>query len=586
MNCCGIHVVKLAILMMAFEQNTLPSSPHTMVYVPTVEGFSGRVSTHRILFRESTLCTTWREHCFALSHVLALGLETTTLSFLSDVRQTADAKRREIMLSYKRGHGYIKMQRGFGPESTAFKYRNHVNKYGACETASASTQLRALYVLLLFRALSDESGRPENVLSDVMTLSGPMKTRPQDGESSVANTCVIFLGAFPFPALLSFNRPSDRAFHRAGRTSNTTLRPCHQCLLQHHVLAVVNFTWGINSNSPLAKANPARFPAASLPDFSHVANKPGFSREYPLSPPPLHSGAAPLHTHLASPSSALKKTALLTALPTKPAAAGACVFTQPAAQQPCDTLDVLARRRPARDGVSLDAWLTHHRPAKTAEIPRTSKPIPWEQPACTITPVCRPTNRRTCFGHVPQLKTGRYVARERAGKTRDGVTFLLCTTCNHVSLGAHKLPRRWLVMNHRRYYIIASLSCRSTDTEDTGLGAWKGCRWNRLRAPSLRREREEPARTIDSSPTGILSAVRLLASHQGEPVSNPVGIASGISEVGDRAGRCRGSAGFLLGSPFPLPLNSGAAPYSPHFTLIGSQTLLLRAAPKSQLKHH
>ncbi|KAJ8874819.1 hypothetical protein PR048_022708 [Dryococelus australis] len=37
--------------------------------------------------------------------------------------------------------------------------------------------------------------------------------------------------------------------------------------------------------------------------------------------------------------------------------------------------------------------------------------------------------------------------------------------------------------------------------------------------------------------------------------------------------RCRCSAGFLEDLPFPPPLNSGAAPLSPRFTLIGSQDL-------------
>ncbi|KAJ8890829.1 hypothetical protein PR048_010338 [Dryococelus australis] len=43
----------------------------------------------------------------------------------------------------------------------------------------------------------------------------------------------------------------------------------------------------------------------------------------------------------------------------------------------------------------------------------------------------------------------------------------------------------------------------------------------------------------------------------------------GAAAVADRAGRCRWSAGFLGDLPFPLLLHSGAAPYSPHFTLIG-----------------
>ncbi|KAJ8889034.1 hypothetical protein PR048_008528 [Dryococelus australis] len=43
------------------------------------------------------------------------------------------------------------------------------------------------------------------------------------------------------------------------------------------------------------------------------------------------------------------------------------------------------------------------------------------------------------------------------------------------------------------------------------------------------------------------------------------------SRRGSRAGRCRWSAGFLRDLPFYPPFHSGAAAYSPRFTLIGSQ---------------
>ncbi|KAJ8869161.1 hypothetical protein PR048_030729 [Dryococelus australis] len=42
---------------------------------------------------------------------------------------------------------------------------------------------------------------------------------------------------------------------------------------------------------------------------------------------------------------------------------------------------------------------------------------------------------------------------------------------------------------------------------------------------------------------------------------------------GNRAERCHWSAGFLGDLPFPPPLYSGVAPYSPRFTIIGSQDL-------------
>ncbi|KAJ8878304.1 hypothetical protein PR048_018881 [Dryococelus australis] len=52
-----------------------------------------------------------------------------------------------------------------------------------------------------------------------------------------------------------------------------------------------------------------------------------------------------------------------------------------------------------------------------------------------------------------------------------------------------------------------------------------------------------------------------------------------ISACGNRAGRCRWSAGFFGDLPLHPPHNSGAAPYSPHFTLISSQDLDVKNQP-------
>ncbi|KAJ8866049.1 hypothetical protein PR048_033573 [Dryococelus australis] len=56
-------------------------------------------------------------------------------------------------------------------------------------------------------------------------------------------------------------------------------------------------------------------------------------------------------------------------------------------------------------------------------------------------------------------------------------------------------------------------------------------------------------------------------------VFDPQQVHSRVFACGSRAGRCRWSAGFLGDLPFPLPLHSGAAPYTPRFTRIGSQDL-------------
>ncbi|KAJ8891936.1 hypothetical protein PR048_004495 [Dryococelus australis] len=57
--------------------------------------------------------------------------------------------------------------------------------------------------------------------------------------------------------------------------------------------------------------------------------------------------------------------------------------------------------------------------------------------------------------------------------------------------------------------------------------------------------------------------------------------------IGNRAERCHWPAGFFWDIPFSPPLHSGVAPFSPHFTLIGSQDLVLNSRPNlsTQLKH-
>ncbi|KAJ8885413.1 hypothetical protein PR048_011610 [Dryococelus australis] len=68
--------------------------------------------------------------------------------------------------------------------------------------------------------------------------------------------------------------------------------------------------------------------------------------------------------------------------------------------------------------------------------------------------------------------------------------------------------------------------------------------------------------------------VELLASYQGEPGSIPGGVTPGLSHAGIVQDDARQLAGFLGDLPFPQLLHSGAAPYSHHFTLIGSQDLV------------
>ncbi|KAJ8868440.1 hypothetical protein PR048_029956 [Dryococelus australis] len=80
--------------------------------------------------------------------------------------------------------------------------------------------------------------------------------------------------------------------------------------------------------------------------------------------------------------------------------------------------------------------------------------------------------------------------------------------------------------------------------------------------------------------------VRLLASHHGELISIPSGVATEIPHF-RMWESCRTmplAGGFSRGSPpFPPPLHSGVAPCSPRFTLIDSQDLDAKSGPNSSV---
>ncbi|KAJ8871403.1 hypothetical protein PR048_027720 [Dryococelus australis] len=61
---------------------------------------------------------------------------------------------------------------------------------------------------------------------------------------------------------------------------------------------------------------------------------------------------------------------------------------------------------------------------------------------------------------------------------------------------------------------------------------------------------------------------------------------SQIFTLGNRAEECRCSAGFLRDFPFPPPLHSGAAPYSPHITHIGSHDLAVKGRADTHIQTH
>ncbi|KAJ8893712.1 hypothetical protein PR048_006312 [Dryococelus australis] len=86
-------------------------------------------------------------------------------------------------------------------------------------------------------------------------------------------------------------------------------------------------------------------------------------------------------------------------------------------------------------------------------------------------------------------------------------------------------------------------------------------------------------KTYNSFFTGATVAERLDRSPltMADRVQSPA-VSLRIFVSGNRAGRCRWSAGFLGDLPFPPPLHSGDAPYSPHFN-IGFQDLAVKSRP-------
>ncbi|KAJ8873709.1 hypothetical protein PR048_024542, partial [Dryococelus australis] len=135
-------------------------------------------------------------------------------------------------------------------------------------------------------------------------------------------------------------------------------------------------------------------------------------------------------------------------------------------------------------------------------------------------------------------------------------------------------------MVHLGYHVAARLRSRSE-------GAMRATVARTPSASSLLRARRAILSLLASYSGGILLCrrgrggwvARPLASRLGEPDSIPIGVTPGFSHVeivpDDAAGRWVFSAICL----FPRPLHSGSAPYSPHFTLIGSQYLDVKSRP-------
>ncbi|KAJ8873816.1 hypothetical protein PR048_024652 [Dryococelus australis] len=125
----------------------------------------------------------------------------------------------------------------------------------------------------------------------------------------------------------------------------------------------------------------------------------------------------------------------------------------------------------------------------------------------------------------------------------------------------------------------------------TGCLRWLIIGWTPVGTPRPRSRSEGAIRatlTRTPSASSLLRARRAgPRGHSGQTTSLPSGRTgfdsqrsrSRILARENRAGRCRWSAGFLGDLPFPPPFYFGAAPYTPHFTLIGSQDLAVKSRP-------
>ncbi|KAJ8894174.1 hypothetical protein PR048_006784 [Dryococelus australis] len=81
----------------------------------------------------------------------------------------------------------------------------------------------------------------------------------------------------------------------------------------------------------------------------------------------------------------------------------------------------------------------------------------------------------------------------------------------------------------------------------------------------------------NTTPLAALTTPRALSAAGGKLGSIPGWATARISPSGNRAGRYRWSAGFLADLPSTPPFHSNAAPFSPRFTLIGSQCVVVKS---------
>ncbi|KAJ8881070.1 hypothetical protein PR048_017543 [Dryococelus australis] len=130
------------------------------------------------------------------------------------------------------------------------------------------------------------------------------------------------------------------------------------------------------------------------------------------------------------------------------------------------------------------------------------------------------------------------------------------------------------------------LTAAGSELQCTALQLFSAGRPTREGGKRSLRLRDVPNYQVHSGPS---VSARELAACELQPRTgfNPRPGHSWIFASENSAARCRWSTGFLGDILFPLPLYFAAAPSSPHFTLIGSQYLVVKSRPNlsTQLSH-
>ncbi|KAJ8874214.1 hypothetical protein PR048_025056 [Dryococelus australis] len=149
------------------------------------------------------------------------------------------------------------------------------------------------------------------------------------------------------------------------------------------------------------------------------------------------------------------------------------------------------------------------------------------------------------------------------------ISFPLALRSIHVEYGQNKQQRP--IRMPLSYLCFASTrhsGCGKLSTQLTLPSPGAPCS-TYIHQPGIETQKSPSTVTYNFSEALLKFYVQDIPPPHVKPGSIPDGVAFGIFACGNRGGRCRYSAGVLSGiSRFPSPFHSGAAPYSPRFTLI------------------